>query len=419
MHGWKKWLRGVFPCLQHLIINNCPNLVEVTLEALPSLNALNMFNCDSAVLRSLVEVAPAVTKLDIRNISGLNDVVWRGIMAYLGAVEELEISYCNEISYLVKSYADASKFLVKLRKLVVSCCDNLVSLGEKEEEDNCDTNLLTSLRILAVWNCNNIERCSCPNGIEELSVGNCSSVLAVLFPNGGQEKVRSLVIYNCRKLLESEWGGRMMNNNNNNNNRSNMSMLECVHISDWPNLKSVNELICSVHLTELIIEDCESLESFPADNLASLKKLVLRNCPKLDVSFSHDKLTSLEEVLIRNCPRIDPSFPSGIWPPNMCSLKIGMLKKPFSEWGSQNFPTSLVDLKLWGEDGVTSCSQLSHLLPSSLTSLQISNFKNLESVSTAIQHLASLQHLEFFNCAPCSKESIASPTPHLPPVSLV
>ncbi|KAM0006496.1 putative leucine-rich repeat domain superfamily [Helianthus debilis subsp. tardiflorus] len=423
MSGWKKWLGVVFPRLQTLTIDNCPNLVEVTLEALPSLNvlklyncpnlvgvtlealpslnALNMFNCDSGVLRSLVEVAPPVTKLFIENISGLNDVVWRGVIAYLGAVEELEISCCTEISYLMKSDADASKFLVKLRKLEVSRCDNLVSLGENEEEDDCNTNLLTSLRILRVRNCNNMERCSCPNGIEELIVGNCSSVLAVLFPNGGQEKVRSLVIDNCRKLLESEWGGRMMNNNS----RSNMPMLEFVCISDWPNLKSVNELICSVHLTELIIADCESLESFPADNLTSLKKLVLRNCPKLDVSFLRDNLTSLEEVRILDCPRMDPSFPGGVWPPNLRSLKIGMLKKPFSEWGSQNFPTSLVDLQLWDEDGVTSCNQFSHLLPSSLTSLEIYKFKNLESVSMGIQHLASLQHLKFFKCPALKKVS--------------
>ncbi|KAF5758642.1 putative P-loop containing nucleoside triphosphate hydrolase, leucine-rich repeat domain superfamily [Helianthus annuus] len=425
MRGWKKWLGAVFPRLQVLTINNCPNLVEVTLEALPSLNvlrlyncpnlvavtlealpslnALNMSNCDSGVLRSLVEVAPAVTKLVINGISSLNDVVWRGVIAYLGAVEELEILDCNEISYLVKSDADASKFLVKLRKLKVGSCDNLVSLGEKEEEDNCDTNLLTSLRILRVWNCNNMERCRCPNGIKELSVSNCSSVSAVLFPKGGQEKLRVLKIFQCRKLLESEWGGRKMNNNRN-RNRSNMPMLECVYIRDWPNLKTVNELIWSVHLTELTIDDCESLESFP-DNLTSLKKLVLMNCPKLDVSFLCDNLTSLEKVEILDCPRMDPFSPGGVWPPNLRSLNIRMLKKPFSEWGSQNFPTSLVDLRLWGEDGVTSCSQISHLLPSSLTSLYINGFKNLESAAMGIQHLTSLQHLEFFSCPALKKVS--------------
>ncbi|KAJ0643761.1 putative P-loop containing nucleoside triphosphate hydrolase, leucine-rich repeat domain superfamily [Helianthus annuus] len=49
MRGWKKWLGGVFPCLQQLIIHNCPNLVEVTLEALPSLNALEIYNCPNLV----------------------------------------------------------------------------------------------------------------------------------------------------------------------------------------------------------------------------------------------------------------------------------------------------------------------------------------------------------------------------------
>ncbi|KAJ0860217.1 putative leucine-rich repeat domain superfamily [Helianthus annuus] len=84
MRGWKKWSGAVFPSLQKLEIKNCPNLVEVTLEALPSLSDLKLDNCDSGVLRRLVEVASAVTKLDIRDISGLNDVVWGGVIAYLG-----------------------------------------------------------------------------------------------------------------------------------------------------------------------------------------------------------------------------------------------------------------------------------------------------------------------------------------------
>ncbi|KAJ0483343.1 putative P-loop containing nucleoside triphosphate hydrolase, leucine-rich repeat domain superfamily [Helianthus annuus] len=109
MHGWKKWSGAVFPRLQKLQINGCPNLVEVTLEAMPSLNDLSISKCESGVLRSLVEVASAVTKLDIREISGLNDVVWRDVIEYLGAVEELSIVSCNEIRYLVKSDADAKR----------------------------------------------------------------------------------------------------------------------------------------------------------------------------------------------------------------------------------------------------------------------------------------------------------------------
>ncbi|KAJ0716986.1 putative leucine-rich repeat domain superfamily [Helianthus annuus] len=279
MRGWKKWSGDVFPRLQKLEIKNCPNLVEVTLEALPSLNVLEiedcpnlvevtlealpslsylkLDNCDSGVLRRLVEVASAVIKLDIKEISGLNDVVWRGVIEYLGAVEELSIRRCKEIRYVVKSDADASKILVTLRKLEVCKCDNLESIGQKEEEeDNCRSNLLISLRTLYVSHCKKMERCSCPDGIEELTLESCSSMTVVSFPNGGQEKLKRLTIYNCRKLIERGWGGQKTN-------RSSMPMLEHLRIYHWPNLKSVIELNCSVHLTELMIHNCENLESFP------------------------------------------------------------------------------------------------------------------------------------------------------------
>ncbi|KAJ0717018.1 putative leucine-rich repeat domain superfamily [Helianthus annuus] len=422
MHGWKKWSGDVFPRLQELEIKDCPNFVEVTLEALPSLNDLSISKCESGLLRSLVEVASAVTKLDIRDISGLSDEVWRGVIEYLGAVEELKIEGCDEVRYVVKSDADATKILVKLRKLVVSECDNLVSIGEKEEEDNCRSNLLTSLRILQVYNCKNMERCSCPDGIEELTVRDCSSMTVVSFPNGGQEKLKRLKIGSCRKLLEKEWewGGQKMNNNRS----SSMPMLEYVYISVWPNLKSIIELNCLVHLTQLFIYSCANIESFPdtltslkkleivhclkldvsslGDNLTSLEKLEIRSCPKLDVSSLGENLTSLKELRIRRCPRMDTSLPGWVWPPNLQFLLIEKLKKPFSEWGPQNFPTSLVKLKLWGEDGAGSCSEFSHLLPSSLTSLTIDRFEKLESFSVGLQHLQSLC---FSNCPNLKKVS--------------
>ncbi|GKF96793.1 NB-ARC domains-containing protein, partial [Tanacetum coccineum] len=78
------------------------------------------------------------------------------------------------------------------------------------------------------------------------------------------------------------------------------------------------------------------------------------------------------------------------------------LKKPISKLGPPNFPPSLVDLTLVGgsaeEDDVSSGSQLSHMLPSSLTRLALWNFGKLESVSLGLQHLTSLQHLEIMNC---------------------
>ncbi|GKF34669.1 NB-ARC domains-containing protein, partial [Tanacetum coccineum] len=92
----------------------------------------------------------------------------------------------------------------------------------------------------------------------------------------------------------------------------------------------------------------------------------------------------------------------GLWPPKLGFLEIGGLKKPISKLGLPNFPPSLVDLTLVGgsaeEDDVSSGSQLSHMLPSSLTKLVLSCFGKLESVSMGLQHLTSLQHLVIWNC---------------------
>ncbi|KAJ0860879.1 putative virus X resistance protein-like, coiled-coil [Helianthus annuus] len=55
MVGWKTWSTNdvVFPCLRKLHINNCPELIDVSAEALPSLRVLEITKCWDGVLRSL------------------------------------------------------------------------------------------------------------------------------------------------------------------------------------------------------------------------------------------------------------------------------------------------------------------------------------------------------------------------------
>ncbi|PWA43209.1 NB-ARC domains-containing protein [Artemisia annua] len=377
---WEEWssssdvIGGVFPCLQELTLDNCPNLAKVSLEALRSLRILKIKNCGSSVLRSLIRVASTVTRLSIEGISGLSDEVWRDVMGYLRAVEEVYIEKCNEIKYMWESEAEASKVLVNLRMLKIRDCEELVSLGEKEEEnDNSGCNHLTSLKILDLWYCKNLEHFSFPDNIESLIIYDCNSITCVSFPTGGCQKLKSLTIDSCNQLSEEELEKVLP--------ITSTSMLEVVRISGWPNLKSVNELTKFIRLTELAISDCRSIESFPADALptfTSLKSLAIMDCENMDVA----------------------SF--GLWPPNLGYLTLGGLKKPISQWGPQTFPTSLVDLLLWGvsgeEDDVTSGSQLSHMLPESLTSLYLMRFDKLESFSKGFQHLTYLQHLDIRNC---------------------
>ncbi|KAJ0483757.1 putative virus X resistance protein-like, coiled-coil [Helianthus annuus] len=411
MSGWEGWSTknegsaAVFPCLKELSIINCPQLINVSLQALPSLKVLEIDRCGDGVLRSLVQVASSVTKLTIDYVSGLTYEVWRGVIRYLTEVEELSIWGCNEIEYLWESEAEASKLLVRLKELRLQYCSGLVSLEEKEEDDNFGSSTLLSLRSLYVDSCRSIKRLCCPNSIESLGIVDCSVITDVYLPKEGGNKLKSLCISNCDKLE-----GKI--------NNTSMPMLETLNIYKWENLRSISELSNSTHLTSLEIIECPHIVSLPELQLSNLTSLLIWTCESLEslpelsnltfLSISDCKrlvslpelknLALLKDLKIRRCPGIDVSIHGGRWPPKLCSLTLEGLKNPISEWGDLNFPTSLVDLTLYGEPDVRNFSQLSHLFPSSLTSLYITGFDNLESLSTGLQHLTSLQHLIIASC---------------------
>ncbi|KAJ0673176.1 putative leucine-rich repeat domain superfamily [Helianthus annuus] len=114
MSGWEGWSTinegsaAVFTRLKELYVKNCPQLINVSLQALPSLKVLQIDRCGDGVLRSLVQVASSVTKLRISSILGLTYKVWRGVIGYLKEVEDLSIEECNEIEYLWESETEAT-----------------------------------------------------------------------------------------------------------------------------------------------------------------------------------------------------------------------------------------------------------------------------------------------------------------------
>nr|AAT08953.1 CC-NBS-LRR [Helianthus annuus] len=426
--GWSTINEGsaaVFTCLKELSIISCPKLINVSLQALPSLKVLKIDRCGDGVLRGLVQVASSVTKLRISSILGLTYKVWRGVIRYLKEVEELSIRGCNEIKYLWESETEASKLLVRLKELSLWGCSGLVSLEEKEEDGNFGSSTLLSLRSLDVSYCSSIKRLCCPNSIESLYIGDCSVITDVYLPKEGGNKLKSLSIRNC-----DNFEGKI--------NTQSMPMLEPLHIWAWENLRSISELSNSTHLTSLYIESYPHIVSLPELQLSNLTRLEIGKCDNLESLPELSNLTSLsiwtcesleslselsnltflsisdckrlvslpelknlallKDLVIKECPCIDVSIHCVHWPPKLCSLELEGLKKPISEWGDLNFPTSLVDLTLYGEPHVRNFSQLSHLFPSSLTSLDITGFDNLESLSTGLQHLTSLQHLAIFSC---------------------
>nr|XP_043609664.1 putative disease resistance protein At3g14460 [Erigeron canadensis] len=410
--GGKNGTDAPFPCLSEIGIINCPKLGVLTIEPIHSLRVVHVERCSAVALRSMIGVSSTITRLTVREVNGVTTLLDRDVLEHLRSLEYLRISGCDELTYLWESGEEACKILVSLQELVVDGCKNLVRLGEKKENLGIS---MESLRNVSLRNCERLEsyHCGSDSSMDKLEIWWCDSVTSLTFPEVDlpSSTFNRLQIWGC-KTVEVNWLGSSF-----------LSSLTSLVLHRIPNLRLLPEGGCLDHLTELSIDGCENIESIPKKGYGFLPRLCLRslrifNCKNMK-SFPHEELPSLEsleEMSVMGCPSMDDSFPGGLWPPNLRELEIGGLKKAMSEWGRmQNFPNSLVQLWLDGENsgGVVSfaneqdintttststSSSCSFLLPSSLTSLDIRNFEELETVSKGMQHLTSLELLEISDC---------------------
>ncbi|KAJ9541121.1 hypothetical protein OSB04_027627 [Centaurea solstitialis] len=353
MQGWEKWSTRLggdidgasrsFPRLRKVSIMKCPKLVQISIDLMPSLNNLCISFCSKEVLESMVSVSSSIVTLEMVRVEGLAQLNGE-VVELLGAVEDLTIRGCDELRYLCESKSEECKFLVSLRKLEIRSCMRLVSLGEK------GVNLGTSTE--------HVRQMELPDTLEHLHIELCNSLT-------------SFTLSLMHELPSS---------------------LKTLKVLSCHNIESISDngfgIIPPLCLEYLHITGCKNLKLLP-------------------FRYEHlERLTSLEHLLISHCPSMDYSFPCGLWPPNLRTLRIGCLNKPMSEWGMQNYPTSLVHLALFGQDsGVVSfvanaedVTSSSFLLPPSLISLEIFNFMDVESVSEVIQHLPCLKELRIWSC---------------------
>ncbi|CAI9269513.1 unnamed protein product [Lactuca saligna] len=342
MQGWQRWsidsgddheTPRSFPRLHEISIKCCPVLDEVSIGLIPSLRFLRIEECSEPLLRSLVGLSPSLIELKMLNVRGLTQLHGEVLM-HLRALECLCIKNCDELKYLWEQESEACKSLVSLQKLEVWWCKNLVSSPEKEDNFGIS---MESLKSVEFHNCDALESYNCPNSVERLEITNCDSMTSLTFSA----------------------------------------------VQEHPS-----------PLTELIISDCDNIQLHPKPipakdfSLSRLTSLDIRDCKNLkSIPYEHfQSLTSLGYLWLEYCPSMDYSFPCGVWPPNLTKLMIGCLNKPMSEWGPQSFPTSLVELELYGYDSgvvsfavaedvknttTTPSSSSSFLLPPSLVSLRL------------------------------------------------
>ncbi|CAK8561099.1 unnamed protein product [Lathyrus sativus] len=352
MKGWEKWdcktVSGAFPCLQKLSIQNCPNLKECLPVQLPCLMKLEISYCQRLV--TSVSFAPAIHKLELFNCGKLQ------LDYHPAALQILKIGG-NCMGEMLPEWIGHTLSHAPLVSLEITDFPTLtIPLG-------CCYNFLRYLGIDG--SCDSLRTFPLDffPELQSLSIVNCSSLEMIL--QECDHRLSRLEIFDCPKFVSFPKGGFFAPN------------LKYFEICELENLKSLPECMNTLFpsLTNLTIEKCSQLESFPDGGLpSSLEYLHLNTCSKLLVTSLKRALGINTSLIYLHIGKVDlVSFPDqGFLPLSLTSLYISdcvNLKK--LDYRGLCHPSSLEELHL------ADCHNLQCLpvegLPKSISTLQITN----------------------------------------------
>ncbi|KAJ9685150.1 hypothetical protein PVL29_017256 [Vitis rotundifolia] len=413
--GFVQFLQG----LRVLEVSECKELVYLWEDGFGSENShsLEIRDCDQ-----LVSLGCNLQSLEINKCDKLERLPngWQS----LTCLEELTIWECPKLA----SFPDVG-FPPMLRRLILDKCEGLkclpdgmmlkmrnsstdnnnLCLLEELEIDNCPSlicfpkgQLPTTLKSLSIYWCDNLK--SFPEGmmgmcaLENLSIENCPSLIGL--PKGGlPATLKELYISNCERLQSLPEG--IMHQHS-----TNAAALRSLQIHNCPSLTSFPRGKFPSTLEELHIEDCEHLESISEEMFHStnnsLQSLILERYPNLKTL--PDCLNTLTHLRIQNFENLELLLPQIKKLTRLTTIFIKNcenIKTPLSQWGLSRL-TSLKYLRIGGMfPDATSFSDDPHsiLFPTTITSLFLSEFRNLESLaSLSLQTLSSLEKLEIRSC---------------------
>ncbi|XP_031279890.1 putative disease resistance protein At3g14460 [Pistacia vera] len=397
----EKQLQQRLPCrLHNLELRDCENLAKLpqTLHNLSSLTDISIKNCSNLV--SFAEVVGLPSQL--RSIT-IENCKARGVEALvhssMTSLESFKISDCESVKYIARVQLPPN-----VKRLDIKYCNNLQTLVDNEVsemlEESINSGSSQNTSLLEYLNIRDCESLACllshgelPCSVKRIEIDNCPNLFS-FSPRGNlPTALGSLSIRQCSKL---ESIAETVNDN---------TSLQRFRIDGCKNLKLLPDCLNKLsHLQEFKVMDCPSFIQFPDGGLPSTKlsTLYINECEKL-VALPNGmcNLTSLRNLTIQKCPGI-VSFPEDGFPTNIWSLEIkdANICKPLFEWGLHRL-TSLSELKISGGcDDVESFPQeeIGMKLPTSLDTLEIENFPNLESLSSSVQNLTSLTELHFVRC---------------------
>ncbi|GLT95775.1 hypothetical protein SLE2022_134370 [Rubroshorea leprosula] len=447
MSVWKEWTSttegGVeFPCLNELVIENCPkligqlpshlsSLINLVIKRCPelrcpssmtlqSLQELNIEDCNVAFLNSLADLI-SLNSLKIERISGLVCLA-RSFIESLIAVEKVEIKECLELTCL---WEEGTKIenLARLEKLDIKRCPLLVSLTGKGQ------GLLPfNLKHLTLSSCKALESLtdammmkvdgsSSSNNmlrLESLSIYNCDSLKSLPTTT----MVKHLTISGCAKFESLPDGVLLQDNGDSNSN------LESLRIEQLPSLNSVGTGHLPASLKEFNVYYCKRLESFPErmlqhctgleslgiwncevlrslslDGLSNLRYLYITKCAVLEFLPEMGlSLLNLRSLRIEDCPGLERILDGGL-PLNLTDLELENCQNLNSLPKTMNELTLIKDLTIRGCPGIKSIPDGG--FPPNLTDLYLDG-EHLKqpAVERGLRNLTSLQRFHIYNTCP-------------------
>ncbi|CAH2080635.1 unnamed protein product [Thlaspi arvense] len=384
---------------------------------------------DEIILESTVCKHLSVgTNLEIENVQKLAFLP-KWFTQVLTKVEKLSIRKCDGLLTLWKNNGRLAHSLQGLRHLKIESCSLLVSLFEGKEyeskrQEQQQLDVLLGLEVLLISECEKLE--TLPQGLHnfmslrELTICRCHNL--VNFPvHGFPCTLRKLYIVKCDAL---KWLPGW-------NNLEDLQVEHCksleylipssarlpstlrhIRIGDCEKmlalLREEEGLVSFPCLEYFALIDCGSLKFLPDANLDNIMTKLL-----LSDLLSNAELTSLECLHIKGGIEVSFLMEKNNFLSNLTVLSLDKVntRMPPSEWGLHTL-SSLETLRLIGpiviEESETKQMEVDKkwtsfpfhgmLLPTSLTTLVIRYFNNLEALSPQFQQLTSLEWLYIEKC---------------------
>ncbi|THG22420.1 hypothetical protein TEA_016294 [Camellia sinensis var. sinensis] len=367
---WKNEARvqHSFPAFRRLEIEDCPQLVSLFEEDEDEEN-------EGQHQQQQEEGLPSIVRLEglrIDNCEKLEKLP--RLLHTFTFLRELCVCNCPSLGSF-----PATGFPCKLKRLEILDCEALQTFPE--------TGFPCTLKRLEIRDCEALQslfgwiRQINDNNLEVLVVADCPSLTWLISCRGGglPHTLKQLDIKNCKKLeaLLVEEGMEI-----------NCPSLESVWISGCDRLKYLPDALRNLrNLSRLWLYGCKNLEYIPEGwfhSATNLRRLDITGCKKLKALphglQSINYLTSLEQL----------------------GMNISQWNNNFKKIGLHSLP-SLKTLSISGEEEehpVGSSFPIDGmLLPTSLIYLRISDFRNLEKLSSKLfQNLASLEDLWIRDC---------------------